>query len=497
LQTTWAGHHGAVAGPTDAVARFHRLQRDRLLPAWQADRPGSTTPRVVVALPSFSLERSVLEHYGARLPPLEHRYLYGILRATDPATRVVFLSSAPVAPVVLEGYLALVPPELRPRVLERTLLASPADVSNRPLAEKVLDLPELIDDVRRFVGDDVALIEPWNVTEAERDLAVALDLPLNGTDPEHWRLATKTESRRLFRRTGVPLPAGVEGVTSVGAVAGAIADLRATHPTLAGVVVKLDASVAGDGNVVLRRDVLDTAGEALDQLVARSLPEWYVDVLQQGGIVEELVDGEGYCSPSGQGVVEPDGSVVVLSTHDQRLGGPNGQVFEGCSFPARDDYAELIAGHVATVGRELRSHGVLGRFSVDFAAVRRDGAWDLRALEINLRKGGTTHTFGLTRLLTGGRYDVDANELRLEDGSGRCYGATDNLVDQTWVGRPPQDVRDRLLRAGLGYDAVARTGVVPHLLDCLEVDGRMGYTAIARTPAEATDLEHRLAAALR
>jgi hypothetical protein len=486
-----------VAGQRDAAARFHELQRDRLLAAWQADRPGSTTPRVLVALPSFSLERSVLEHYGARVPPLEHRYLYVILRAVDPHTRVVFLSAAPVVPAVLEGYLALVPPELRPRVLERTMLASPDDLTNRPLAEKVLAQPELIADVRRFIGDDLALIEPWNMTENERDLAVALDVPVNGTDPEHWRLATKSEGRRLFRRSGVPLPAGVEGVTTVGQVAAAIGDLRAADPGLAGVVVKLDASVAGDGNVVLRRDVLDEAGDALDQLVARSLPAWYVEVLAEGGVVEELVAGEGYCSPSGQAVVEPDGSIEVLSTHDQRLGGPNGQVFEGCSFPARDEYAGVIAERTATVGAALRDAGVIGRFSLDFAAVRRDGAWDLRALEINLRKGGTTHTFGLTRLLTGGRYDVSTNRLVLPDGSARCYGATDNLVDPSWCDRPPQDIRDRLLRAGLSYDHVTGTGVVPHLLDCLAVDGRMGYTAIARTPDEATALEQQLIDALR
>lgn len=486
-----------MAGLTDATARFEALQREHLLEAWRADLPGSQVRHVVLALPSFSLQRSVLEHYGPRIAPLEHRYLYAVLRATDPFTRIVFLSSAPVAPAVLDGYLALVPPELRPKVVERTLLASPADLDPRPLAEKLLDLPDLLDDVRRFIGDDPALLEPWNVTEAERDLAVALGVPMLGTDPSHWRLATKTESRRLFRRVGVPLPAGVEGVTSVGEVAAAISDVLAGDPEVPGVVVKLDASVAGDGNVVLRRDALVEAGGALDQLVARALPDWYVEVLQQGGIVEELVAGEGYCSPSGQAVVEPDGTVEVLSTHDQRLGGPNGQVFEGCTFPARDGYAAEVARHVRTVGCALRDQGVVGRFGVDFAAVRRDGTWDLRALEINLRKGGTTHTFGLARLLTSGRYDPEANQLRLEDGSSRCYGATDNLVDGSWQGRPPQDVRQRLLEAGVAYDAVTRVGVVPHLLDCLEVDGRMGYTAIGRTPEEVADLEARVVAALR
>jgi hypothetical protein len=466
---------------------FVALQRSKLEAAWRADLPGSTAPRVVVALPSYSLDRSVLEHYGARVAPLENRYLYVILRSADPSTRTVYLSSRPVRPEVLEGYLSLAPPEQRAGILERTLLVSPDDVSAHPLAEKLCGRPDLIDRIRRFIGDDVALIEPWNVTPCERKLALALDAPLHGTDPSLWRLATKSGSRRLFRAAGVPLPAGIEDVRTPDEVAAAIDELRGAGHARAGVVVKLDDSVAGDGNIVFRGDAGD---------VRPSLPDWYVEVLAQGGVVEELVAGDDFRSPSGQAQVRPDGEVEVLSTHDQRLGGPNGQVFEGCSFPADDGYAIAIAEHVGAVGRALQSHGVVGRFAVDFVAVRRDGRWCVSAIEINLRKGGTTHPYGITRLLTGGRFDPATNRLVLPDGTSRCYGATDNLVDEAWLARQPAEVWSRLEAAGVLYDRSTATGVVPHLLDCLAVDGRMGYTAIGTSHEHVADLEERLRAAL-
>ncbi len=123
-------------------------------------------------------------------------------------------------------------------------------------------------------------------------------------------------------------------------------------------------------------------------------------------------------------------------------------------------------------------------------------SWRLDALEINLRKGGTTHPFGITRLLTGGRYDAPTNRFMVPDGSTRCYGATDNLVDNAWIGRGPAAVVERLRDAGLAFNRSSATGVVPHLLDCLAVDGRMGYTAIGRDAAHVAELESQLVVTL-
>ena len=49
---------------------------------------------------------------------------------------------------------------------------------------------------------------------------------------------------------------------------------------------------------------------------------------------------------------------------------------------------------------------MLGRFAVDFVVVEdADGEWTAYAIELNLRKGGTTHPFLTLQFLTDGHYD--------------------------------------------------------------------------------------------
>jgi hypothetical protein len=88
------------------------------------------------------------------------------------------------------------------------------------------------------------------------------------------------------------------------------------------------------------------------------------------GIVEERVVGEEIRSPSVQLRITPLGQLEVLSTHDQVLGGPSGQSYLGCRFPADPAYATMITRDAAKVGQELVGEGVLGRFAFDFVVVR-------------------------------------------------------------------------------------------------------------------------------
>ena len=481
-------------------AQFDALQRDELLKAWMADLPDSTTPHVVVTLPSFDLDRAVYDHYGDRVPPLENRYLFALLRAREPATEVVCLSSLPVPDAILDGYLSLLAPAERSRVLAHSRLVCADDASWRPLAEKLLDRGDLVDALRGYVRERLAILEPWNVGPAEEELSVALGIPANGTGTSRSHLASKSNGRRLLRAAGVDVPEGTEDVTSPADVVAAVRRLVRFRPVVREVVVKLDDSVAGDGNVRVPVSTVTDSGDDLQATndVSRLLPPWYVDVLKRGGIVEQLIEGKEFRSPSAQAAIAPDGTVTVIGTHEQRLGGANGQVFEGATFPADPDYASLLGRQTHEVGLQLARNGAVGRFSVDFVATRRSSGagWDLYGIEINLRKGGTTHTLGLLRMLCGGHYDAELG--RYADVSGRpvCYAATDNLVRAEWVSRSPAEVRQRVSDAGLDYDRTTGVGVVLHLLDCLEVDGRMGYTALAESADEAARLESQLITAL-
>ncbi len=92
---------------------------------------------------------------------------------------------------------------------------------------------------------------------------------------------------------------------------------------------------------------------------------------QMGAIVEAFVEGEQKRSPSAQFRIDPLGAVECISTHDQVLGGPGGQVFLGCGFPADEPYRLAIQEEGAKVAALLAQHGVLGRFGIDFVSVPR------------------------------------------------------------------------------------------------------------------------------
>ena len=467
------------------------LLQQRLEAAWRADLPGSTTEHVVVALPSYSVDPVLLAHYAHRLAPLEHRYLNCLLLLRNPVTSVVYLASVEPPSYIVDEYLRLLPDAMRATALERFHLVSADDPTPASLAAKFLARPDLLDRVRALTAGRLAFIEPWNVTDAERDLALAVDVPLFGADPDLWHLATKSGCRRLFRELEVPLPDGAEDLHALAGVVDAMIRMRARRPAMTAVIVKLNDSASGDGNAVVDLTGLPEPGHPDERGAAhirlQALPGWFVQSLQaQGGVVEERIVGVHFESPSVQISVTPTGEAVVLSTHDQILGGHAAQVYEGCRFPAHPPYAPEAARLGVVVGRRLAELGVRGRMAVDFAAsCCADGTWNLFALEVNLRKGGTTHPFSTMRILLGGDYDPASG--RYLDAAGRPvhYVATDNYAHPDWTAVDPVALQAAVRAEGLAFELDAGEGVVLHMLNCLPVDGRFGVTSIARTPDDA------------
>lgn len=475
---------------------FAELQED-LGATWSMNRPGGA-PHVLVALPSFSLGESILSHYTSRIPALEHRYLLASLMLPRiEGCEMVFVCSRAPSSEVIDYYLSLAPPSCRESARARLRVLTIGDLT--PRAAKLLDRPDLLDRLRTSFAGRPAFIEPWNVTDDEVEVARRLGAPINGTSPELWPLGYKSAGRRLFRITGVPTPAGREGVRGVDDACAAIAAVLTERPHAAGVVVKHDNSGAGDGNMVV--PLLDLDGRRLsdDAIHSRvaAMPAWYRRDLALGGVIEELVTGARATSPSVQLDISPYREVTVLATHEQVLGGESRQVYMGCRFPADPTYAAELTGYGEVVGRYLADRGVVGRLSVDFIAVADDaGRWDLYALEINLRKGGTTHPYAALRNLVPGSYDLDSGRWRADDGTSRCYMSTDNLVDPLWLGLPPVDVIRAIGASGLQFDHRTGTGVVLHMLSCLAIDGRVGLTAIGRSHDHAQSLYDSAAAAI-
>jgi hypothetical protein len=482
-----------------ASPAFAALQ-GRLGPVWAANRPGSDIPHVLVVLPSYSLAETLLAHYAARIPPLEHRYLVAcLLLGRIEACELVFVTCQDPGPEILDHYFGLVPAGCREAARRRFRLLIVDDPSPRPVARKLLDRPDLLASLRASLADRPAFVDPWNVGDDEVQLAMKLEVPINGTVPELWPLGYKSAGRRLLAAAGVPVPAGVEDVHSVDEAVVAADTIRRRRPEASAVVVKHEDSGGGDGNAVI-----DLSGLPVDPAAARvairqrieALPKWYLEVLRAGAVVEERIRGDGFASPSVQVHITPSGDVLVHSTHEQVLAGDDGHVYSGCRFPADPAYAAELARYGAAVGEQLRDHGVLGRLSVDFAAVRRKGDWYLYGLEINLRKGGTTHPFAVLRNLVPGSYDAPAGAFRAPGGQAKFYCSSDNMVDPSWTGMAPWRVIGAVDDAKLTFDPAPGTGVVLHMLSCLAIDGRFGLTAIGDSPEEAADLYEATRAAV-
>jgi hypothetical protein len=453
--------------------------------------------RTVVVVHSISFK--VPDHLIPVFPAYEERFLCLVLSLLQaPRSRVIYVTSQPIHPRLLDYYFGLVP-ELDTREARRRFIpVSLVDGRNEPLARKLLARPGAIRRVRGLVGEpEIALILPFCMTDDEKELAVALGLPIYGADPALNWLGTKRGSRRVFAEEGVPHPAGLE-VDGKRDLARAMKELRRRSPRARGAVLKLDLGVSGLGNALV--DLAATNGDARGPLELED-PEWTVDdylaaLDDEGGIVEERIEGDSFRSPSVQLRVSPSGQVDIMSTHDQILGGPHGHTYLGCHFPADEAYAAQIAAEGLKVGRRLAREGVIGRAAVDFAAVRENGEWRPKALEINLRCGGTTHPNFALIALTDGAYEPLSGEYRTRLGDLKSYAATDHLDSPAYQSLTPDDLLDVVAERGLGWDTETETGVVLHMVSALAVAGRIGLTAIGDDLEQARRLYYDVKEAL-
>jgi hypothetical protein len=210
-----------------------------------------------------------------------------------------------------------------------------------------------------------------------------------------------------------------------------------------------------------------------------SYEQFFKKFEELGGIIEAFIDGNIKTSPSAQCRINPLGEVEVLSTHDQLLGGEDNQVFIGASFPASKDYAVDIALMAEHIAKHMAIYGVLGRFSIDFLSVFENGKWTHFAIEINLRKGGTTHPFLMLQFLTDGIYDPLTGVYLMPNGQSRFYFASDNVASSAYVGLTPSDLMDIAMFHGLMYDSTTQEGVMFHLIGALSQYGKLGMVCIA------------------
>ncbi len=496
-----------VISPYPEAGSAHERAAFAALQAGLADQfrevfPERLAPRTVVVLPSLSLDQDVLGRVSG-VHHYEERMLGMLMLLRLPRTRVIYLTSEPLSETIVDYYLHLLQGVPAAHARARLTLLACHDGGDRPLTAKILERPRLMARLAAEIGDPArAHIAAFAVSPLERTLAVRLGVPLYGCDPELQVLGTKSGGRKLMREAGAAIPDGFEDLSDAGQIAEALATLKGRNPTLRRAVVKLNEGFSGEGNATFRFDGAPD-GPGLTPWIAGRLPalafeargmDWAAyepKIAQMGAIVEEFIEGADKRSPSAQCRIDPLGEAEVISTHDQVLGGPGGQVYLGCHFPADAAYRLDIQREGAAVARELARRGALGRFSVDFVSVREGDTWRHQAIEINLRKGGTTHPFLMLQFLTGGAYEPATGLFKTPTGQPRYYFASDNLESTAYRGITPADLVDISVINELHYDGTSHEGVVFHLIGALSEFGKLGVVCVGATPERAKGFYRR------
>lgn len=454
--------------------------------------------RTVVIVPSLTLDHEMLNTLKGSVH-YEERLLCMLMLLRMPRTHVIYITSVPVDPSIVDYYLHLLPGITGQHARKRLTLLSCYDASHISLIEKILKRPRLIQRIRESIKySDLTHLSCFNVTNFEKQLSLLLNIPIYGCDPNLLYLGTKTGSRRIFKKLGIPVAAGFEELKNEQEIALALAKLKQDNPTLKKAVVKINDGFSGEGNALFRYEHLDASLPNLAEEILKFLPAQlsivaakvsYTDFLNKfcslQGIVEEFIDGEIKESPSVQCRINPLGMTDVISTHDQLLGGESGQVFIGATFPANLEYTREIGYAGKLIAEELRKEGVMGRFAIDFLSVKHADGWKHYAIEINLRKGGTTHPFLMLQFLTEGEFNWEKGEYLMPNGQSRCYFASDNVVNEKYKGLSPHDLIDIAICNNLQYDGARQEGVMFHMMGALSQYGKLGMVCIAKTKEDA------------
>jgi hypothetical protein len=485
--------------PHDQTA-YDALQA-KLVPLWSSIDHLNTDEQTIVVVPSADVD---VELTASQLQAYEERFLFLLFLLRQPRARIVFVTGQKIADEIVDYYLDLLPGVIQSNARKRLFFVSPMEARFRPLSRKLLDRPQIINQIRDLVPDkDRAHLVPFMTTWDDRELAMRLGIPMYGADPVHVSYGTKSSGRALFSEAGVRHPRGFENLHSRADVAAAVHELVTHANGIRAVVVKLNEGVSGFGNTRLDFDNVtpDSTLEEIDALLSNlpiegqmgNVDAYFSLLAHEGGIVEEMIQGEQVRSPSVQLRITPLGDVELLSTHDQILGGASGQIFTGSRFPADPGYAVQISESARRVGKALADKGVIGRFAIDYVVVRNeDGTWDDYAIELNLRKGGTTHPFLTLQFLTDGEYVPDRAVFVAPDGVEKHYVASDHVEIEGLDVFRPQDLLDLALLHDLHFDQTRLTGVVFHMLSAMPTHGIVGLTCIENDADAAQELHVRV-----
>jgi hypothetical protein len=157
---------------------------------WDAWRLGLEDESVVV-VPSVTLDPAA-PGAGSLSQAFEERLLFLLLLLRQPRLRMIYVTSMPIKPSIIEYYLALLPGVIPSHAMARLNLLSVGDSSPRPLSAKLLDRPRMLSKIAAMIPNrQFCHLIPYSTTALERDIALTLGIPMYAADPRLAELGTR------------------------------------------------------------------------------------------------------------------------------------------------------------------------------------------------------------------------------------------------------------------------------------------------------------------
>jgi len=150
---------------------FFRKLQENFIEQYRVIFDDDMAPKTVVVIPSLTLDPVILTKIDG-IVHYEERLLCLLLLLRMPRTHLVYITSTPIDPIIIDYYLHLLPGITGDHARQRLHFFSCYDASPVSLTEKILARPRLIKHILNAIPDGhLAHLACFNVSDHERKLA--------------------------------------------------------------------------------------------------------------------------------------------------------------------------------------------------------------------------------------------------------------------------------------------------------------------------------------
>ena len=375
--------------------------------------------------------------------------------APPAAAALIYVTSQPILPSVIDYYLDLLPGVIPSHARPRLFLVAALDGTPRPLTVKLLERPAADRAHPRAHPRPAPRTSCRTTPRSSSATSPCARHPDVRRRPEALPARDEERVPPPLRRGRRPHPLGVrEPRTSSTTSIDADRSTATRKARVAEVIVKLNEGVSGEGNALVDLRELPEPGDR-DERAAIEAPragrwssssptcgssKYVAKLAERGGVVEERIPGADFGARACSCASRRSASRAAVDARPaarraERADVPRLPVPGRSPIRAGDHPRSGKSGR----GSPRRASSVASRSTSSPCATTTD-AWTPYAIEINLRKGGTTHPFLTLQFLTDGIYDPESGTLHRARGQEKHFVASDHVESPAYRGLTPDDL---------------------------------------------------------